>query len=337
MSCFDVSVIVPAYNVDEYICRAVDSVLSQEGPSCEVVVVNDGSTDATAASLSKYEDDPRVTIINQPNSGVSVARNAGIEIARGKWCAFLDGDDWLLPGAMDKLFQASLHNENNLIAGSHLQAKFSRSGELVLNNAFPNARSCEVDVHEAMLSCFKSGELCLQSSCFKLFDIDLIRNNKLHFLPGVTNKEDGHFVFSYLKCAAKVIYIGAPVFVVFERSDSVTRSVYDSRWLTGFEAFARISDLCVDDDDLKTSMNVATADFSISLLARGLQVSGVPREDISCLRQHIRQYGLRNLGKNSISWSMQFLVFKHAPIFLLKAYARIKRRLKRIMAINLGA
>jgi glycosyltransferase involved in cell wall biosynthesis len=95
-----VSVVMPAYNVAWCIGRAVDSVLAQDFRPCELIVVNDGSTDGTGALLEGYG--AAITVINQENRGMSAARNAGIRRARGTYVAFLDADDWWLAGKLSR-------------------------------------------------------------------------------------------------------------------------------------------------------------------------------------------------------------------------------------------
>jgi len=95
-----VSVVIPAYNVAWCICRAIDSVFAQDFRRCELIVVNDGSTDDTGNVLAAYGG--AVRTIDQPNRGMSAARNAGIRSARGMYIAFLDADDWWLPGKISR-------------------------------------------------------------------------------------------------------------------------------------------------------------------------------------------------------------------------------------------
>ena len=89
---------MPAYNVAWCVGRAVDSVLAQDFRGRELIVVNDGSTDGTRALLEGYG--AAITVIDQDNRGMSAARNAGIRRARGTYVAFLDADDWWLPGKL---------------------------------------------------------------------------------------------------------------------------------------------------------------------------------------------------------------------------------------------
>lgn len=95
MSLPSFSVIIAVYNGEATIGKAIESVLAQSHPAIEIIVVDDGCTDDTAARVAMYGD--AVRYIRQPNQGVSVARNHGAEAARGEWLAFLDADDWYYP------------------------------------------------------------------------------------------------------------------------------------------------------------------------------------------------------------------------------------------------
>jgi glycosyltransferase involved in cell wall biosynthesis len=100
-----VSVIVPCYNAEKFVVEAVRSVLSQTLRELEVIVIDDGSTDASAARVQEIRDD-RLHLIRQPNSGVSAARNLGIREAEGPLIAFLDADDLFLPENLARKVEA---------------------------------------------------------------------------------------------------------------------------------------------------------------------------------------------------------------------------------------
>ncbi len=116
-----ISVVVPLYNKEKYVVRAVESALSQGEAVHEVIVVDDGSTDDGPALLASIAD-TRVRLIRQPNGGVSAARNTGIEAASGEYVAFLDADDAWLPGYVDEL-QALMRQfpQAGLVATSYVR------------------------------------------------------------------------------------------------------------------------------------------------------------------------------------------------------------------------
>lgn len=89
-----VSIVVPAYNVEQYISKCLKSLINQTLKEIEIIVVNDGSTDGTEQIIRKF-DDERILLINQENYGPSVARNVALEVAKGDYIGFVDSDDWV--------------------------------------------------------------------------------------------------------------------------------------------------------------------------------------------------------------------------------------------------
>lgn len=95
-----ISVIVPVYNVAAYLPQAMDSILSQDYECLEVILIDDGSTDASGAICDRYAlKDPRVRVIHRKNGGAAAAKNTGLAIATGEYLSFVDSDDYLEPGA----------------------------------------------------------------------------------------------------------------------------------------------------------------------------------------------------------------------------------------------
>lgn len=99
------SVIIPAYNVERTLARCVESVLMQEVGDREVIVVDDGSTDATPLVADRYADRPDVRVVHQANGGLSEARNEGLRRATGRYVTFVDSDDYLMPGTYAPLLE----------------------------------------------------------------------------------------------------------------------------------------------------------------------------------------------------------------------------------------
>lgn len=115
-----ISVIMPAYNQADYLGDAIRSVLVEQAVPLELIVVNDGSTDGTAAVVASF-DDPRLRVIHQANAGLSGARNAGLRRAVAPLIGFLDADDLLLPGALSS-YVAYLHSQQEIgmVIGDHI-------------------------------------------------------------------------------------------------------------------------------------------------------------------------------------------------------------------------
>lgn len=103
---YKISVIIPAYNVSLYIKKCIDSIIKQTYKNIEIIVVNDGSTDNTGKILDELSfSDKRIKVIHQKNSGVSSARNAGLNIATGDFVTFVDGDDYLANDFVDYMIE----------------------------------------------------------------------------------------------------------------------------------------------------------------------------------------------------------------------------------------
>lgn len=103
-----ISILVPVYNIQQYLPRCIDSVLSQDFTDWELILVDDGSTDGSLQVLRQYENEERVKIkvIHKENGGLPSARLSGFKEAKGEFLVFLDADDWLLPGALKTLYDA---------------------------------------------------------------------------------------------------------------------------------------------------------------------------------------------------------------------------------------
>ena len=104
-----ISIIVPAYNIETYLARTLDSILAQTYRNLEIIVVNDGSKDGTGAVLDRYAArDPRIRAIHKENGGVTSARLRGLAEATGEWIGFVDGDDLAEPDMYERLLENSL-------------------------------------------------------------------------------------------------------------------------------------------------------------------------------------------------------------------------------------
>lgn len=107
-----ISIIVPVYNVEAYLVKCVDSILDQTYSNIEIILVNDGSTDNSSIICDNYrKKDARIKVIHQKNSGLTITRRAGANLACGKYIGFVDGDDWIEPNMYQVLYNY-IHTEN---------------------------------------------------------------------------------------------------------------------------------------------------------------------------------------------------------------------------------
>lgn len=128
-----ISVVIPCYNVEKYAARCLESVLKQTYAHLQVIVVDDGSTDGTAEILHTFASDKRVQIITQKNAGVTAARNAGIDLAKGEFITFVDSDDWLNLNMYEALHNAIIRDNAdmavcnyNLVYDGHIKKQYSK-------------------------------------------------------------------------------------------------------------------------------------------------------------------------------------------------------------------
>ncbi|WP_414752448.1 glycosyltransferase family 2 protein [Anabaena sp. CCY 9910] len=112
----DISVIIPAYNTEVYIAKAVESVLFQTWNNFELIVVDDASTDCTVDVIKSFTDQRIKLFVNSKNTGASGARNRALQVAQGKWIAVLDADDWYAPERLEKLWQVATSENADIVA-----------------------------------------------------------------------------------------------------------------------------------------------------------------------------------------------------------------------------
>lgn len=127
-----VTVVIPAYNAANFIDETLTCVLNQTLAGVEVIVVDDGSTDATADAVEPYLE--RITYIHQENAGVSAARNRGLESARGRYVCFFDADDWMYPENLSKKVSHLEDHPEDVLVHSHMAVtdeRLNRTGEVL--------------------------------------------------------------------------------------------------------------------------------------------------------------------------------------------------------------
>lgn len=163
------SVIVPAYNVSEYIIECIDSILDNDYRNTEVIVVDDGSTDETSLCLSKYQENPRVRLIHKKNGGLSSARNAGLEVASGEYITFVDGDDAV---SKDSFLANMKYFQDESISVVQYPLLFDWTGA---NERLHLSTEKEIKDERVVLKLFLRGKITF-SVCDKIFRMSSLRD-----------------------------------------------------------------------------------------------------------------------------------------------------------------
>ena len=191
----NISVIIPVYNAGRTLIRAVDSILMQEYESMEVVLVDDGSTDDSAVLCDELaSQEPRVRVIHKENGGVSSARNAGLEVAEGEYVMFLDADDVIRPDSLSMMYGKGW----DMVLGGFAKLENLSIVESYVPDAMNEYRAVE-EINAFLDSVIaKNHSYLLNSACFKLFRLSLIKENDLRFDEVLRYGEDKMFVFSFL-------------------------------------------------------------------------------------------------------------------------------------------
>lgn len=211
-----ISIIIPCYNSGKFIANTIEMLLKQNISECELILINDGSTDNTLDILKRYETNENIRIINQANQGVSVARNKGIRVAQGKYIYFLDSDDTLADGTL-------LHFKNVLIAHPNCQIYTfgyeTRIGDIINKHyVFPHYDNQILSGQEIMKN-FLSKKLCIHI-CSGIYEHQFLSDHQLKFKPGVKIGEDVLFILQSMKQANQVYYSKRLTFIYQIRDDS---------------------------------------------------------------------------------------------------------------------
>lgn len=217
------SVIVPVYNVEAYVARCVESILNQTYKNLEVILVDDGATDASGAICDTFAaQDPRVRVIHKENGGLSSARNAGLETATGEYITFVDSDDWIEGDALEKLLAAALEHQVELVVGGRYDVD-GKTGEKRLGLC---PRRQEVISGEELVGRIFLWDNCDSSACDKLFARRLFR--EVRFPMGKVC-EDVPVMYRIVLDAGRAALLDKPVYNYFHRPGSISNSTLSEK------------------------------------------------------------------------------------------------------------
>lgn len=213
---YKLTVIVPAYNVEKYIEKCLESLVNQTYRDLEILVVNDGSTDNTKKIIEKYEKkSENLKLLNKENGGLSSARNFGLQNTETKYVAFVDGDDYLELNAYE-IIMKKVEEEKADIGIYNLKKIYPNK---IVNSKLSKRIYYKKDFLKQLFSKSKETDVIV---CNKIFRMDIIIKNRIYF----ENKayfEDTGFIFRYLYFVKKISLLDLPLYNYIQHNNSITK------------------------------------------------------------------------------------------------------------------
>lgn len=219
-----VSIIVPVYNAEQYIKNTIESLRNQTLKDIEIVLVDDGSKDKSLEICKDFEQlDCRVIVVHQENSGVSVARNTGLETCTGKYIGFSDADDEMKPDMYEKMVKILEESDSDMVVcGSEIH-NFDGSVEYRYNQS-----NTIVYSKDQAISKFLLGDKFCIGVWSKLYKREVALSSR--FEKGKKMHEDKYYIFNTLLNSNKICYFDMPLYIYIKHDQSVTYSNFDRRW-----------------------------------------------------------------------------------------------------------
>lgn len=283
-----VSVIVPVYNVASYLDQCIDSVLEQTLIDLELLLIDDGSTDKSSDICDDYaRRDARVRVVHQPNAGLSAARNAGIGIARGRYTAFLDSDDWLDLDTLSQAYEAAKRFGADVVmwayvreyANKSLPKQVFRFKEHVFDTGETRHQLCRrmVGPLGAELAAPENAE-SLVTAWGKLYRRELLESNGAAFVDtSMVGTEDALFNLQAFTGASRCVYLNQ--FMSHYRRDNVSSltQTYKPRLPEQWEELHTRMSRHIDAHDLGEDFEQALRNrVSLSIMGLGFNALRAP-------------------------------------------------------------
>jgi len=214
----DVSIIIPVYNVQDYLPECLDSVIEQTISSREIIIINDGSTDKSYEILKEYKKRfPELIIINQENSGISETRNVGLRLAKGEYVGFVDSDDFIKLTMYEKMYEVASRDNCDIVICNYILYDEMQSTKAVKEfDEDGNIDKIEV-LKKFLLNDVKA------YAWNKLYKRELFTDNKIVF-PSFVVCEDTPAGFLLFAQAKKISVIEEPLYYYRQRQKSLTNT-----------------------------------------------------------------------------------------------------------------
>ena len=224
-----ISIIVPVYNVQEYLSKCIESILNQTMKDFELILINDGSNDKSPKICDKYSlKDSRIKVIHKENEGVSIARNTGINISRGKYIVFADSDDYVDENWCCEMYKAIINNNKHMIM-TGITIYNTRSNNNIINKLDLNSDTDISRIKKKDFFILYKKQL-ISSPCNKIYIRKIINDNAIRFKKSLTLGEDLLFNLEYLKFVDEdIIIINKPLYnYILNDKESLDNRYYEN-------------------------------------------------------------------------------------------------------------
>ena len=223
-----VSVIVPVYNTESYLGNCIESILKQKNVELEIIFINDGSSDGSLDLLEQHAaKDSRIRIVSQDNSGLSASRNLGISLARGEYLLFVDSDDALAEGAIDRLYHCAKENDLEVLffnATTVFENDDLKSSHLGLTGYYETQEDLSAVMSGLqMLSGMVAANEYRTAAYLQLTKRAYILSSGIGFIDNILH-EDNAYTFELLLKASRVSKINDPLYIRTVRNGSIVTS-----------------------------------------------------------------------------------------------------------------
>jgi glycosyltransferase involved in cell wall biosynthesis len=218
------SIVVPVYNVENYIRPCIESIFKQglDDADFEVIVVNDGSTDDSIGMIDDViSNHKNVYIINQSNQGLSVARNNGLERATGKFVAFLDSDDLLVDNTLEKLMSIALDSSADMVVSSFVKMNDDEIEKVCFDSSIEKINENVLFGRDAFIKVFNPNECFVWRTIYRK---DFLLENSIRFIPGICFEDIPFTTKCYLN-ANRVAQCDLPFYIYRQHSNSIVSTV----------------------------------------------------------------------------------------------------------------
>lgn len=232
-----VSIIIPVYNIENYIANCLESVFNQSYTQLEIICVDDGSKDGSADIIKSFaQKDSRVIYVCQDNAGVSAARNKGLDTATGDYVFFLDGDDYLHRQAIEILVDGAVKTGAQMICSDYTVVKSLDEKDADCSDY----KFVQTDFEALFTQGNKLGKCCFA----KLIKAETAK--KVRFFEGIAMGEDGCYIALILNENADVFVTDKPLYYYYVRQGSATKSELTEKKLTIVNAYDKLCDILAD-------------------------------------------------------------------------------------------